>query len=207
MHDKTNSSSPPSTDSSARDRIISAALRLFYAKGYPNTGINEILETAGSFKKTLYIHFPSKRDLGKSYLSLQEASILALIERIMRREKVYSKFIKSWIRVVKRGIKSHYQFGCPIANFANQTHEDDEFRRLTTDFIRRWQKLFENYLSEIGIQKKKKATLEQIRETAEAILLYYQGAMQLYGMSGDMKYLNRLEKELLKLENDLGSFA
>ncbi|WP_051133822.1 TetR/AcrR family transcriptional regulator [Leptospira fainei] len=205
MDDKTKPSS--STYSSARDRIMSAALQLFYTKGYPNTGINEILETAGSFKKTLYIHFPSKRDLGKSYLSLQEASILSLVERIMKRERIYSKFIKSWIRVVKRGIKTYYQFGCPIANFANQTHEDDEFRNLTTDFIHRWQKLFENYLSEIRTRNRNKATREQIRDVAETILLYYQGAMQLYGMSGDVKYLNKLEKQLLKLKDELGSFA
>lgn len=83
----------------ARDRILRAASRLFYEQGYPNTGINEILSEAGAFKKSLYIHFPSKIELGKAYVQEQEAFILGTIERIIKRHDRYAEFIASWMRV------------------------------------------------------------------------------------------------------------
>lgn len=44
---------------------------------------------------------------------------------------------------------------------------------------------------------------DQTADFAERILFYYQGAMQLYGMSGDIKYIKRLEHELLRIAEDV----
>ncbi|TGK12895.1 TetR/AcrR family transcriptional regulator [Leptospira fletcheri] len=186
-------------DSPAKDRILTAALDLFYEKGYPNTGINEILEHAGAFKKSLYRHFPSKKDLGRTYLATQERIILALFQKLMDRKSSYPDFIHSWMRVVKRGTESTFRFGCPVANFANQTHDEPELQELTGEFIRRWTELFETYLRKTFPDTNR----DKISRTTESILLYYQGTMQVYGMTGDPKYLQKLERELLRLEADL----
>ncbi|TGK07231.1 TetR/AcrR family transcriptional regulator [Leptospira semungkisensis] len=187
-------------EDSAKERILKAASKLFYSKGYPNTGINEILEEAGAFKKSLYIHFPSKKDLGKAYLKDQEDSILGLAKRVMVREKKYSNFIKAWMKVLRRGLRSSYQYGCPYANLSNQTHDEPELSEFVKLALDRWVFEFENYIQNAEMNSKKKLSAEEAREISERLLFYYQGALQLFGMSGDMKYLYRLEKELLSLD-------
>ncbi|TGK09144.1 TetR/AcrR family transcriptional regulator [Leptospira selangorensis] len=184
----------------AKDRILKAAFKLFYSKGYPNTGINEILEEAGAFKKSLYIHFPSKKDLGKAYLLEQEEAILGFVKRIAKREKKYSDFIKSWMKMLRRGLKNTYVYGCPYANLSNQTHDEPEISDFVKVALNRWVQDFENCLKEITWNSKKAKTESELKEISESILFYYQGALQLYGMSGDFKHIHRLEKALLSLD-------
>ena len=44
-----------------RRQILDAALRLFAARGYPATGISDIVEAASVARGTFYLYFPSKR--------------------------------------------------------------------------------------------------------------------------------------------------
>lgn len=53
---------------SARDRLVTAASRLFTESGIQATGVDAIIETAGVAKATFYRHFPSKDDLVVAWL-------------------------------------------------------------------------------------------------------------------------------------------
>jgi len=50
------------------DKILDTAERLFYAQGYNNTGINQVIDEADIAKASLYKHFESKNDLMFAYL-------------------------------------------------------------------------------------------------------------------------------------------
>ena len=52
----------------ARDRILEAAFRLFYAQGPRGVGVDTVIAESGVAKATLYKHFPSKDDLVVAYL-------------------------------------------------------------------------------------------------------------------------------------------
>lgn len=52
----------------ARERILDAANTLFYAKGIRNTGIDEVIASAGVAKASMYKHFPSKDALIEAYV-------------------------------------------------------------------------------------------------------------------------------------------
>ena len=54
---------------SLRERIIQESSRLFSAKGFSSTSINEILEAAGASKGGLYNHFKTKEELFSAVLS------------------------------------------------------------------------------------------------------------------------------------------
>lgn len=56
----------------AREKILAAAAQLIHRQGYNNTGLQEILQTAGVPKGSFYFHFKSKEDLA-----------LALIDRFV----------------------------------------------------------------------------------------------------------------------------
>ena len=64
-------SQSPST-SEARERILATAYELFSHRGIRGVGVDEIIDTAGVAKATLYRHFPSKDDLVLAFLQRRE---------------------------------------------------------------------------------------------------------------------------------------
>jgi TetR/AcrR family transcriptional regulator len=59
------------TDAGARERLLTAALALFNAKGYAATPVRELVAAAGVTKPVLYYYFGSKEGL---YLGLMNGS-------------------------------------------------------------------------------------------------------------------------------------
>ncbi len=64
-----------------RERIVSAASRLFYAEGVRGVNLDAVAAAAGVTKKTLYYHFRSKDDLVAAYLASRDQPNLALFRR------------------------------------------------------------------------------------------------------------------------------
>ena len=60
--------STPDAASPARQRILDAAFRLFYARGIRAVGVDTIIAESGVAKATFYKHFPAKDDLVVAYL-------------------------------------------------------------------------------------------------------------------------------------------
>jgi AcrR family transcriptional regulator len=72
---------PPKT---GRERLIAAAIDLFYRKGFGAVGIDQIISAAGVTKTTFYKHFESKDDL--------------MVAAVMRRDEWESQ---AWNRAVR----------------------------------------------------------------------------------------------------------
>lgn len=66
----------PRRPSDTRERIVQAALELFAARGYHNTGIAEILKESGVNRGSLYHCFSSKKELGLAVVD-EELRLLA----------------------------------------------------------------------------------------------------------------------------------
>jgi AcrR family transcriptional regulator len=62
----------------ARELLLEAAARLFYAQGVGATGIDAVTAEAGVAKKSLYNNFASKADLVAAYLEARHEEWLAL---------------------------------------------------------------------------------------------------------------------------------
>lgn len=54
---------PPSSRPPTRERILDAALKLFSAKGFHDTKLDEIVAEGGISKGSIYFHFPNKEKL------------------------------------------------------------------------------------------------------------------------------------------------
>ncbi|THK37685.1 TetR/AcrR family transcriptional regulator [Ensifer sp. MPMI2T] len=68
-------------NSSTRDRIVSAAAKLFYAEGIRAVSVDAVAEAAGVTKRTLYYHFDSKDDLIAAYLDGRDQPNLQLFQK------------------------------------------------------------------------------------------------------------------------------
>lgn len=65
-----------------RRRIIEAAVDLFSERGYPGTGLGDIIERAQMTKGALYYHFDSKEALAAEIVSEGSARLLATFDAI-----------------------------------------------------------------------------------------------------------------------------
>ena len=59
-------------EADARERIVESSYGLFAQRGIQAVGVDEVVETAGVAKATLYRHFPSKNDLVIAFLERRE---------------------------------------------------------------------------------------------------------------------------------------
>lgn len=77
--------SNPTPDSSTRDRILDAAIKVFSSKGYHDTRVDEIVQESETSKGAVYFHFPSKQRIFlaivEEFAALLENKLLESIER------------------------------------------------------------------------------------------------------------------------------
>jgi TetR/AcrR family transcriptional regulator, transcriptional repressor for nem operon len=110
-----------------RERLLEAAMRLFWEKGYNSTSIADILREAGANSGSLYHFFPTKQDLLVAVLDRYLAGIKPmLLEPAWRGvddpiERVFALLAR--YRELLDGTDCFY--GCPIGYLALELHEPD----------------------------------------------------------------------------------
>lgn len=111
-----------------RARIISAAVRLFYAKGVRAVGVDLIAAEADVTKRTLYKHFATKDDLIAAYLEAQNEPVLAaLITSIKDIDGDVVVQIDGLFELFARQAENRRWHGCPFARAVSELreHADD----------------------------------------------------------------------------------
>ena len=123
-----------------RDRILEAAMRLFYEQGYNATGIATILREAGVNSGSLYHFFPSKeallREVLETYLDMLELMVMRP-PRKRRRTRSTGCSLLEWYRV---GLEATgCQFACPLGQLALEIGpEPGDLRSLIDRNFQRW---------------------------------------------------------------------
>lgn len=74
-------SAMPRAAEPTRERILSAAAKLFYSEGIRGVSVDAVAAQAGVTKRTLYYHFKSKDDVVAGYLEARDQPNLALFKR------------------------------------------------------------------------------------------------------------------------------
>jgi AcrR family transcriptional regulator len=114
---------PPST----RDKLVHAAMRLFWEKGYGSTSVADILKAAGANAGSLYYAFPTKQDVLLAVLDAYYGGIDAwLLEPAWQGvddpiEKVFA-LLAAYRRHL---VDTDCFYGCPIGSLALELHEPD----------------------------------------------------------------------------------
>jgi len=71
----------PRNAEDTRERIVAAAIALFYGEGIRSVSVDAVAEKAGVTKRTLYYHFESKDELITAALEARDQPTLALFAR------------------------------------------------------------------------------------------------------------------------------
>jgi AcrR family transcriptional regulator len=119
---------------STRDRIIHAAVELFYAHGYAGTGMAEILKKADANSGSFYFFFTGKEDLLMAVLEWYLENLRpVLLEPVFRKAKDPIRRIFLLLEKYRENIlATHFAFGCPLGRLALEIEPD---RRAVHDKI------------------------------------------------------------------------
>ncbi len=113
---------PRPADPTARDRILRAARRLFYARGVHDVAMSELVEAAGTGKNVLYRHFPGKDELVLAYLHDFAQQLDAQVDDVTSGLPA-DRALVALARHVE-GLVSHRAYrGCPFRNYLRETRD------------------------------------------------------------------------------------
>lgn len=122
--------SPADRPLSARDRLVAAATRLFYAEGIHSVGVDRVLEEAGVTRATMYKQFAGKEGLVLTYLEAQDAGIRALFTDAAATVPG-DGLLEAVLAGIAEDVREHHTRGCPFINAAAEYPDaDGPVRRL-----------------------------------------------------------------------------
>jgi TetR/AcrR family transcriptional regulator, transcriptional repressor for nem operon len=164
-------------DESTRERLISAALKLFGEKGYQSTSVADVQRESDCHSGSFYHFFPTKQDLLLAVLERYRTGIVPMliepawdnvrdpIERIFALLARYRMLLDM----------THCGFGCPIGSLALELHEPDPaVRQLLASNFSGWIDQVENCL--IDARRALGRDLDT-RRTASFVLTVMEGAV------------------------------
>lgn len=136
-----------------RERIIMAAMQLFWEKGYASTSIADILKAADANSGSLYHFFPGKQDV---LLAVLDAYLAGIDEMLLKPlwagvpdpiDRVFA-LLGGYRRLLTT---TDCQYGCPIGYLALELHEPDPpvRERLAANFSQ-WVDRIETCLDQAG---------------------------------------------------------
>lgn len=164
---------------STRELILQTSAGLIHEKGFNNTGLQEILDSAGVPKGSFYFYFDSKEALGLAVLDYFTALIDGLFAKYLldtsvpplgRLEKLL-RFYENHFR------KTGYRLGCPIGNLSLEMGDiNEKFRGRLHSSIQKLVSRLENCLSDAKEQGAIPADLN-IKDAAAFIFHGFEGAL------------------------------
>jgi len=187
-----------------RQRIISAAQELIYARSYNEVGVQEICDHANVKKGSFYHFFTSKRDLALAVLDQSETFMydeiinkafhddippLARIERFFNTLYAFHKQARENTGSV---------YGCPFGNLGSEmSTQDEDIRNKVDSILRASEKPFEKALT-AAIERGDLQAVDTAA-TATAIFAYTEGIILYAKTRNDPELIRELGKHALQL--------
>lgn len=116
------------TKKDTRQRILNYGAKLIHAKGFINTGIQEILSASSVPKGSFYFYFSSKEDFGQALIDHYATFISAMFDKYMKdpdRTPLVRirRFFDDMCQFYQR---NGYTGGCPIGNLSQEMSDQSE---------------------------------------------------------------------------------
>jgi len=172
----------------ARQQLLEAAARRFYADGLAATGIDSITAEAGVAKMSLYNNFASKADLVRAYLEARHEEWLGLYRRRLERAHGPREGVLAVFDAYADHAEQAYEHGfrgCGLLNAAAELPAGDPGRAVVRAHKEEVEDLFAGHLSELLRSRPAEA-----RALAEHLSFLLEGAVARAGLEGDSTRLH-----------------
>ena len=182
----------------ARQQLLEAAARRFYADGLAATGIDTITAEAGVAKMSLYNNFASKADLVRAYLEARHEEWLGLYRRRLDRAHGPREGVLAVFDAYADHAEQAYEHGfrgCGLLNAAAELPAGDPGRAVVRAHKEEVEDLLAGHLD--GLLPGRPA---DARTLAEHLSFLLEGAVARAGLEGDsirLRHARQLASALL----------
>ena len=193
----------PARVASTRERLIDAAIALFWEKGYANTSMSDLLAAAKANSGSFYHFFSSKEELLLAvldrYMELMHPQLLAPawegvdnpIERIFALLERYRAFV----------VQTDCTYGCPIGRLALEIGpEQGEVHRKLAQNFDGWEAAVRSCLDEAADRFPREIDRERL---ARFVLVVMEGGVMLSRSHRDVRPFDQAVAELRSFFNRL----
>lgn len=181
MREKQMAAAPRPSRKPAREALLEAASRCFYARGLAGTGIDAITAEAGVARKSLYNNFGSKAELVEAYLDARHEEWLGLyrsrLEAAGAGERVLAVF-DAYADHANLGYEDGFR-GCGLLNAAGELPAGHPGRSAVRRHKEEVEKLLRDHVAEILPQAP-----EQAGSVARHLAFLLEGSMVRAGLDG-----------------------
>jgi AcrR family transcriptional regulator len=108
------------SDSKTRERIIDAADRLFYERGYEHTSFSAIADTVAISRGNFYYHFKSKDEILAGVIVRRFENIGRMLAGWENESFRPEDRIRSFIRMLAMNRASISRHGCPVGSLCSE---------------------------------------------------------------------------------------
>lgn len=163
---------------STKDEIIKSAFELIHKKGFNNTGIQEILVSAGVPKGSFYFYFKNKDDLGLQLIDYYIGSVIALADEMLLSDNSPLLQLRLFLdQLAKSCEKAGFQGGCLVGNMAQESGGlNDMFHTKLERAFGAMQEKIGEFLRK-AVEKNELPNTTKIPETAGFILSSMEGVL------------------------------
>jgi TetR/AcrR family transcriptional repressor of lmrAB and yxaGH operons len=178
--------------SDTRDRMITSAALLLREHGVSGTSFVRVLEHSGAPRGSLGHHFPGgKREMLTDAVRWAGGAASTAMRRAVERGDSPAKLFSIVCDFYRRAlIDSDYAAGCPVANVAQQAHDDPTLRAATNEVFDDWRTILVDALLADG-HRRNSAT-----DLAELCIAALEGALILARVRHTEEPLDAVERHL-----------
>lgn len=123
-------------------RMQTAGLELFYANGYYNTSVDDILKKLSLSKGAFYYHFESKEDFFQQIIQnlLARKVYSVLIEPIEGHDNPIERIIDCFDDALETAVHNEMDFGCVLNNFLTEFRgKNENIMKHLNDILSIWE--------------------------------------------------------------------
>jgi len=182
--------------STTREKIVHAAMELFWLKGYNSTSIADLLSRTQLNSGSLYHVFPSKQDV---LIGVLEAYRDGIEEMLLEPawghvddpiDKIFA-LLNGYRTMI---VESDCTYGCPIGSLALELHEPDpQIRDLLAKNFENWTNAIERCLD--AAERRLPADTDK-RALAQFVLTAMEGGVMQARTHRDVAYFDRAVAQL-----------
>jgi len=183
-----------------KELILQEGAKIIHLKGFHNTGINEILESAGIPKGSFYFYFKNKEDFGLQLIDYLSPHFSSQAQKhLLSPEERYLKKMSSFFDE----FQSYYEeqsckMGCPIGNLALEMGDlNENFRKKLDEVLESMRRSVFDFLKGAQANKEIPSDLD-IMEVSDFIINSWEGALLRMKVRGDISPLQNFKKTIFE---------
>lgn len=179
-----------------RQRIVSAADKLFYVRGYNQTSFRDISEQTGIPRGNFYYYFKSKDDILDAVVDARVKTYRNLLEQCMQESNDPRGRLLAFADLLGVHEDKVMEVGCPIGSLVTELAKDaDELHKKSLEVFELMRSWLNQQFSELGIQNP--------NERAMDMLSRMQGVTVIGSAFKDREFMRRNMNEIKSWINSL----